>query len=294
MERPTPFRRNKRNHMERKNHTILLPFAGLLAAGMGCGALAQPFGADTPLLRRLRMDATYVREAKDQAWRLRIVGAVPTSPGLYVVVYNEAGGIVRHGQVPSATYTPAAPFLLDVPADGAAQQYVIKLLGPNANCHGVTLPMTDLPFEVYEGTFVMPYPTGKEIRRLAFKVTPDVKEVTFTGGSMRILDSRGNVVAADSGPRSAAPTVNPKHRNDVPSPAELAIAKTKKTGALNQVVLTPQPGQTYWLDPGNANQFQTPKGSPTVYLTFEPERWFSPTVTWDLDTRPWWKGILRP
>jgi hypothetical protein len=125
-------------------------------------------------------------------------------------------------------------------------------------------------------------------------VTPDVKEVTFTGGSMRILDSRGNVVAADSGPRSAAPTVNPKHRNDVPSPAELAIAKTKKTGALNQVVLTPQPGQTYWLDPGNANQFQTPKGSPTVYLTFEPERWFSPTVTWDLDTRPWWKGILRP
>jgi len=112
--------------------------------------------------------------------------------------------------------------------------------------------------------------------------------------AMRILDSRGNVVAADSGPGSAPTTVNPKHKNDVPTPAEIAIAKAKKTGALNQVVLTPQPGRTYWLDPGNANQFQTPKGSPKVYLSFEPERWFSPTVTWDLDARPWWKGILRP
>jgi hypothetical protein len=166
---------------------------------------------------------------------------------------------------------------MEVPADGAAQVYVIKLIGPNANCFGVALPMTDLPFEVYEGTFVMPYPTPgtKEIRRLAFQARPGVDKVAFTGaGNMRVFDSKGQVVA-DNAPAGGAQS--PKSSRATPG----------------EVQLTPKPGQTYWLDPGNAHQFQTAKGSPKVHLTFDPQRWFHPEISWDLESRPWWKGIIK-
>ena len=69
------------------------------------------------------------------------------------------------------------------------------------------------------------------------------------------------------------------------------VAENRLADELN---LTPQPGQTYWLDPGNAHQFQNPKGAENSYLTFDPQRWFSPTIAWDLDSRPWWKGLLKP
>ena len=249
--------------MRRRFHTALRTVAGLLMVGMGGPVRAQPFSADTALLRHLRMKATYVRETRDQAWHIRAAGTVPTPPGLYVIVYNERGDIVRHGEIPSGTYSTAAPFLLEVPADGIAQQYVIKLLGVNASLHGITLPMTDLPFEVYEGTFVMPYPVSREIRRLAFRANPGMKKVTFTGGvrNMRVLDAKGAVVADNK--------------------------------TVDELNLTPRPGQTYWLDPGNANQFQNPKGTEKTYLTFDPRRWFFPTIAWDLDSRPWWKGLTK-
>ena len=250
--------------MKCRRHRSLRTVAGLLMVGIAYRVVARPFRAEAPLVRHLRMAATYVREARDQAWHIRVTGTLPTPPGLYLIVYNERGDIVRHGEIPSGTYSPAAPFLLEVPADGVAQQYVIKLLGVNANLHGIVLPMTDLPFEVYEGTFVMPYPAGKEIRRLAFQANPGMKKVTFTGGvrNMRVLDAKGAVVADN-----------------------------RAADALN---FTPQPGRTYWLDPGNAHQFQNPKGAEKTYLTFDPQRWFSPTITWDLDSRPWWKGLIRP
>ena len=53
----------------------ILAFA--LLRGCGGSALAQPFTADTPLVRHLRMNATYVRETKDQAWHIRVTGVAP-------------------------------------------------------------------------------------------------------------------------------------------------------------------------------------------------------------------------
>jgi hypothetical protein len=244
---------------------IVLPvLAGWLLMG-ACGSLrAQAITAETSLSRHLVMAASFVRETQDQEWRLRITGRLPTPPGMYAIVYNEAGDLVCHGAIAAGDYSPETPFTLTVPKDGLAQQYVIKLLGVNANFDAVTLPMTDLPFEVYGGRgdsiFVMPYPARGQIRRLAFQVNPGASNVLFFGAAnMSVLDTNG-VVLADT-------------RSDK---AELA----------------PKSGQTYWLDPGNANQI-TVKGGEKIYFTFDPERWFYPSITWDLESRPWWKGLRK-
>lgn len=238
----------------------------LLLTALSGRTLAQAAVPDKPLLRQLIMEAAYVREIHDQEWHIRVTCQLPTPPGLYVAVYNERGDLVHHGEIPAATYTPENPFILTIPRDGLAQQYVIKPLGVNADVSSVTLPITDLPFEVYggkgNGIFVMPYPGHGEIRRLAFQANPGVTNVTFFGGvrNMRVLNAKGDVVADNT--------------------------------AADNLVLAPQAGQTYWLDPGNANQIQTPKGTEKVYFTFNPEQWFSPSITWDLESRPWWKGLF--
>ena len=247
---------------------------GLILAGTSGQAPAQIITPETPLVRHLALNATYVKEVKDQAWHIRMTDIVPTPPGLYVIVYNEKGEILKNGPVPSGTYTPEAPYVMDMPADGVAQQYVIKLLGVNANCNAVDLPMTDLPFEVYEGrggsTFVMPYPVRGELRRLAFQVKPGAEKISMMAGDqiLRILDSQGAVVA-DNRPADGS------------------------TKATKELTLTARAGETYWLDPVNANQFQTTKGSGKVYFTFDPQRWFYPAMTWELDSRPWMKGLFK-
>jgi hypothetical protein len=260
--------------MTSKKFLVLPVVTELLVMGMGRPAPAQDIPSDKPLVRHLIMNATHVREARDQSWHLHVTGNLPTSPGLYVIVYNERGDVVHQGAIPAGTYSPEAPFLLEVPKDGLAQQYVIKLLGVNRNFEGITLPMTDLPFEVYEGrdggTFVMPYPASGEIRRLTFQASPGESNLALTAGNqvLRVLDSHGGLVA-DNRPADGSGK------------------------ATNSLLLATQPGRVYWLDPGNANQFGTVKGTAKLYLAFDPERWFAPTTTWDLESRPWWKGLNK-
>lgn len=249
------------------NKALVLSVVAGLLVGRGEDASAQAITVDTPLVRHLVMNATYVRETRDQAWRLRITGRLPTPPGMYAIIYNERGDLVFQGAIPVGDYSAEAPFVLEIPKDGLAQQYVIKLLGVNQNFDGVALPMTDLPFEVYagrgNGIFVMPYPKGGEIRRLAFQVNPGVTNITFFGGvrNLRVMDADGVVVADNTSD--------------------------------DNLKLVPQSGRTYWLDPGNANQIQTPKGTEKVFFTLNPEQWFFPSITWDLDSRPWWKGLFK-
>jgi hypothetical protein len=226
------------------------------------------------------MDATYVRETSDQAWHLVITDRLPTPPGMYAIVYNERGDVVHHGEIPAGAYSPEAPFRIEIPKDGLAQQYVIKLIGVNQNFDAIDLPMTDLPFEVYGGrdlyggaAWVMGYPTRGEVRRLAFQVKPGGGSVMFTGsGQMRILDHRGAVVVDKMDDRQPG-------------------ANAKRSTAV--LTLSAQPGQTYWLDPGNANQIGTPKDSAKIYFAFDPERWFGPDIRWALESRPWWKGLFK-
>ncbi len=267
--------------MTRKPMIVLLAVVGLLMTGLGSEAAAQAVTPGAPLVRRLSINGLYVREARDQAWHIRIMVPMSIPPGGYVIVYNERGDIVHHGGIPTGAYSPAAPYVVTVPADGVAQQYVVKLQSAIGNGAGWNrfngpLPMTDLPFEVYAGygrwgaelglqggTFNL-FATGAagEVKRIAFQVNPGVEKLSFKGGAdLRILDDTGAVIG-EKGTNAA-----------------LALA-------------VPQPGRVYWVDPGKANTFETAeKGPEKLYMTFDPERWFSPSLTWDMDSRPWYKGL---
>lgn len=268
--------------MRRKPMIVLTAIVGLLSTGLGSQASAQAVAPDAPLARRLTINALYVREAQDQAWHIRIMNGMPVLPGGYVVVYNESGDIAYHGEIPAGAHSPEAPFVVTVPADGAAQQYVVKLLSSKGvggwNRYNGPMPMTDLPFEVYAGyggwgaeqTFqggkftIVTDARDREAKRIAFKVNPGVTNLTFAGAAdMRILDEAG-VIVAEKGTNAAL------------------------------VLTAPQSGRVYWVDPGSGNMFETAaKGPEKLYLTFDPDRWFSPSITWDLDSRPWWKGLFK-
>jgi hypothetical protein len=264
---------------------MFLPLGvGLLAAGLCGQARAQATTAGSQLVPHLGMNAAYVREARDQAWHIRITDKMPTSPGGYVIVYNERGDIVHHGEIPKGDYSAESPFVLTVPADGAAQQYVIKLLGVPATLGAITLPVSDLPFEVYDGVehhgsklFSMPGAGRGEIVRYAFQVKPGVAKMTLVAaGPMRILGPDGAVLAETT----PAPTTAPKGQKVAPADVPLDLKALA--------------GQIYWLDPLKSWKVETPKDSEKLYLTLDPAKWFSPTITWDLDSRPWWKGLFKP
>lgn len=221
--------------------------------------------ADAPLTRSLMFDTCCVRETRDQEWHVRIVGTLPRGPGLYAMVYNDEGKRIVTCEIPFGVYTDAKPFLLTVPADGLAQEYVIKLVGQQDNFTGIRLPMTDLPFEVYRGRyFAIGYPTApNQVRKVAFKLGPGMKFAAqgHTGG-FRILNAKGELVADSS--------------KDGP----------KEKGALFEPAL--RVGETYWIDPPGI--FYLGARDP-LYLTFDPDRWFAPAGKLDIDKLGWWKGL---
>lgn len=241
---------------------------GLLAAAVwmaAVGASASGQGGGAPLTRSLMFDTCCVRETQDQAWRIRIVGVLPRGPGLFAMVFDQEGRRVLAAEIPFGTHTEAKPFTLTVPADGAAQEYVIKLVGQQDNFTGIRLPITDLPFEVYRGRyFAIGYPTAPgQLRRVAFKLAPGMKfAAQGHGGGFRILDDRGEVVAdsVKDGP--------------------------KERGALFEPAL--QPGVTYWIDPPAIFYLGT---RDPLCLTFDPDRWFAPSGKLDIDKLRWWKGL---
>jgi hypothetical protein len=243
--------------------------------GAGGGAGGGVGGGEVGLTRRLKFSTCYVREKVDGVWHMRVVGSVPRPPGLFVIVFNEAGEIVRRGEIPTGAYTQEKPFLLDVPADGKAQQYVIKLVGQQDNYEGVELPMTDLPGEVYgDNNFALLYRLDRPDlhRQVAFQVPEGGEkfQVRAGGSHVRILDEKREVVA-DS-------------RKD---------GSKGTDGSTMLLSAQLRAGRIYWLDfdVGNALYFGVTPGP--VRVTFDPDRWFEPRLEWELEKRPWWKGVAR-
>lgn len=230
-----------------------------------------------PLTRQLQFSACYVKEDRDRAWQLRFTGDLPRGPGLYAIVYNEAGDAVLQTAIPYGRHTQEKPWIVEVPADGKAQQYVIKFLGQQDNFNGILLPLTDLPYEVYgDSSYSFGYGTAAgQQRMVAFQVSSGAP-VHFNGyGDYRILDEAGGIVVESK--EKALKTGDP----------------AKKGGAREvEVIVTGlQPGQTYWIDPYGLMYLGV--RDTRLYVTFEPGRWFEPKLEWTLQSRPWWKGLVH-
>jgi hypothetical protein len=228
-----------------------------------------------PLTRQLQMSACYVKETTDRAWKVRITGDLPRGPGIYVIVYDEAGEVVKRDAVPFGTYDVAKPYTLAVPADGKAQQYVIKLLGQQDNLNGMALPLTDLPLEVYgDGSYSLGYGTAAGQKRMVAFQVADEQPLHLQGwsGNYRILDAQGATVFDSA--QAMLPEGDP----------------TKKGGPRYvEMIVTLKPGRTYWFEPYGVMYWARLNGR--LFLTFDPPRWFEPKLSWTLDERPWWKGM---
>lgn len=230
-----------------------------------------------PLTRQLMFSAVYVKEKVDQAWRLRITGDLPRGPGIHVLIYDEAGGFMSRYDVPWGEYTDETPFTVDVPADGKAQQYVIKVLGQQDNMNGLRLPLTDLPYEVYSGSgFAFGYGDARTQRRIVAFQVADETPIHFSGwrADYRILDAAGATVADSKD--HILPEGDPRRVGDMRN---------------HEAIFNLKPGNTYWLDPYGV-MYLSVRGK-RLYLTFDPERWFEPKLDWSLEDRPWWKGIVN-
>jgi len=253
----------------------------LVAAVLLCPAIAQCESSQSGnrrLTRQLMFSAVYVKEEVDRPWQLRVTGNLPRGPGLHVLIYNEAGNFLKRADAPWGIHHRNKPFTIDIPADGKAQQYVIKVLGQQDNLNGLQLPLTNLPFEVYgDRSFAFGHGTaGKELRLVSFQPNVDGRPIHFSGWSAhyRILDATGNPFA-DS------------------KDLKLSDDDTRKKGGPRhyEMIVPLKPGKTYWIDPYQIMYLKVHGAN--LYLTFDPMRWFEPNLTWTLESRPWWKGVVN-
>lgn len=256
--------------------------AGQDPSGASSGAASNPSirsPGNVPLTRQLMMSSVYVKEARDQAWQVRIVGDLPRGPGIHLLVYNETGELLHRESVPFGSFPAERPHIITVPADGKAQQYAIKFLGQQDNLNGIIMPLTNLPYEVYgdSGYMIAPPRTTGQRSLVAFQVTDTNPSPHFDGwrANYRILDSDGHVVA-DSKDR-LLPMGDPAKKGD--------------ERHVEMIVTGLTPGKTYWIDPYEIAYINIRSGK--LYLTFDPERWFEPRLDWTLQDRPWWKGVVR-
>lgn len=230
------------------------------------------------LTRQLMFSAAYLKQTTDGPWHVRIVGDLPRGPGICMLIYNEAGDFVKRADIPWGKHSDEEPFIVTMPADGKAQQYVIKMLGQQDNFNGIRLPLTNLPYEVY-GDHSFAFGNGfrgANQRLVAFQPNADGKPIHFSGWSdhYRILDAAGYSIA-DS--------------KDLVLPE----GDERKTGGPRnyEMITTLEPGKTYWIDPYRVMYLGVKHTK--LYLTFDPESWFEPNLSWTLESRPWWKGTVN-
>jgi hypothetical protein len=206
----------------------------------------------------------YAREAADGPWRIEVTGSVPSLCGACLLVYDTEGRIVHKGVVPHGDYGTNTPFVVTIPKDGIAGDYLIKIIGHQRDLLGIRVPLTTLPGEVYGGSnFTIGHDKD---RRVAFQVDKAQETVTLAAykGHLSVQDDAGELITDTR--FHADPLLREKH--------PLA----------NSVKIPVKAGVTYWIIPESF--YFGCEG--LLYLTFDPARWFKPDPK--LDEVEWWRN----
>lgn len=232
---------------------------GLAALLAVAGLAAEPM----PPVSQVMADGYYVRETRDQAWQLRIIGEIPSLCGAWILVHDRAGRKVVSRQIPHGAYPEEAPWVAEVPRDGIEGDYVIRIIGHQRDLLGVHVPLTNLPGEVYGGNrFTIGHERG---RRIAFQVDASRREVKVGAykGHLTVRDATNGIVADTR--QHALPEAGSEFR------------------FANVVKCAVQAGSTYWIVP-EAFYFSTDE---RLYLTYDPGRWFLPDAA--IENVKWWQ-----
>jgi hypothetical protein len=163
-----------------------------LAAGVAWG---QATPAPVPGRYNVMAAGYYAREVRDQEWRLKLVGEIPSLSGAYVVVHDAKGRLVYGGVIPHGKYPPEKPYQVAVKPDGIAGDYKIIIVGYQDDMLGLMTPFTDLPLEVYGGgTMSMGHDANA---KPFFKVPEGVTKMKLGAyvGNLQVYDAAGKLVA---------------------------------------------------------------------------------------------------
>lgn len=232
-------------------------------------ALSLPLsgsGSEADVEHHIMAAGYYAREDTDQDWNIRIVGSVPSLCGIYMLVFNAEGHVIRADEVPHGIYPPESPYVINIKKDGVAGDYKIKIIGDQSDYMALNLPLTELK-EVYEvaRTTIGHAPD----RYLMFQVPDSVKELTVSAykGHLQVYEDRTGKVVAD--------TRNGAYGGD----------NRKSTFRFsNYVTFSPTVGTTYRLEP-ECCYFGF--GGSTLYTMFTPDGWFLPDEA--LQDIKWWR-----
>lgn len=249
--------------------SILLFFAGLAFLAQTHAAGEKPddtLGCAIKADNHIMPKGYFVRESEDMDWKFRISGEIPSMCGIYVIVYDVTGKVIHQGEVPHGKYPVEKPYVINIPKDGAAGDYKIKIIGAQPDYLGINLPLTNLK-EVYE---VNRTTIGHEKDRyLLFQVSPNQKQLTVSAYKNHLIvreQKTGKIVADTKKGKYGGDKYKAKFRYS------------------NYISFHPVPGVTYRFEP---KSFYFGFSDATLYCMFKPDGWFLPNPK--LSEIKWWR-----
>lgn len=245
------------------------PLLSLLLLSM---LLTGPVRAqNAPQPRHMMAWGYYLREPTDRAWSVKLVGTVPSMPGMYVIIHDTAGKKMFAGHVAHGTYTADKPFTINFPADGATGDYKLYIAGQQNDYLGLDLPLSDLPFEVYGGGY---YSMAHSKEPVHFIVKSGVTRLAMRawGGYLKITNDKEETVADF---RAGVNKMVPGESN-----------KDYYGERYNPIEFPVELGKVYTLRlEGMYFESREP-----MFFAFDPKRLFEPDIA-KLDAVKWWEMV---
>ncbi|MCM8815718.1 MAG: hypothetical protein NC937_06120 [Candidatus Omnitrophica bacterium] len=133
----------------------------------------------------------YFFEEKDVEWHINFNGKIPTSCGFYFILFDANGKALYCDAIPSGDYSEN-PYTITIPRDNITGCYKGVIVGKESVSDALSLPLSDLKYEVYGGDYFAASYKGK----MYFQVR---KEDTYVLGAykghLKVLNEKGETIA---------------------------------------------------------------------------------------------------
>ncbi|MCM8803272.1 MAG: hypothetical protein NC827_08210 [Candidatus Omnitrophica bacterium] len=133
----------------------------------------------------------YFYEKEDREWHINFKGKISSFCGIYFILFNEKGDIFYCGVIPSSDYSEK-PYTIKIQKDKITGFYKGVIVGEETITDSLSLPLSDLEYEVYGGDYFATHYKG----RLYFRVESDgVYVLGAYKGNLKVLNEKGEIIA---------------------------------------------------------------------------------------------------
>ncbi|MCM8764720.1 MAG: hypothetical protein NC830_05125 [Candidatus Omnitrophica bacterium] len=133
----------------------------------------------------------YFFEEKDSEWHINFKGKMPTSCGFYFILFDANGKALYCDAISSGDYSEK-PYTITIPRDNLTGCYKGVIIGKESVFDALSLPLSDLKYEVYGGDYFSTNYKGK----MYFQVRKDDTYVLGAyKGHLKVLNEKGEPIA---------------------------------------------------------------------------------------------------